>query len=195
MAVSKDLIVEASIKILDRDGAENLTMRTIAKELGIKAASLYWHFSGKLELFGAISEYLCSRFYKPENMDNAKAYLTEIFKAYRVMLLSVRDAVPVFENSMPNTPKRMEIIKDTADGFVKMGIQEKNLLTVSNLFNNYVLSYVADEVRFKNAPPEVYEALPDLPVFSNRPITDVDYDEQFLYGLRVIFAGLEAIQE
>jgi hypothetical protein len=54
---------------------------------------------------------------------------------------------------------------------------------------------VADEVRFKNAPPEVYKDLPELPVFSNRPVTDADYDEQFLYGLRVLFAGLEAIEK
>ncbi len=194
MAVSKESIVEASINILNRDGAENLTMRTIAKELGIKAASLYWHFSGKLELYGAISEYLCSEFYRPVDTANAKEHLTALFKAYRAMLLSVRDAVPVFENSIPNTPKRMEIIKATADAFMEMGIQEKNLLTVSNLFNNYVLSYVADEVRFKNAPPEAYKDLPDTPVFSNRPVTDADYEEQFMYGLRLLFAGLDAIK-
>jgi len=195
MAVSKESIVEASIRILNRDGIENLTMRTIAKELGIKAASLYWHFSGKLELYGAIAEYLLSQSCKPEDADNKEDYLTATFKAYRAMLLSMRDSVPVFENSLPNTPKRLEIIKDTADAFMKMGVHEKNLLTVSNLFNNYVLSHVADEVRFKNAPPEVYEELPDTPVFSNHPVTDADYDEQFLYGLRVLFAGLEAIKK
>lgn len=77
---------------------------------------------------------------------------------------------------------------------MKRGVQEKNLMTVSNLLNNYVLSFVADEVRFKNAPPEACADFPDIPVFSDRPVTDADYDEQFLYGLRVLFAGLEAVE-
>lgn len=194
MAISKETIVEASISILNRDGIDNLTMRTIAQELGIKAASLYWHVSGKSELYGAIAEHLCSQFYQPVNIGNAKDYLTATFKTYRDMLLSTRDAVPVFENSIPNTPKRIEIIKDTSDALLEIGIQEKNLLTASNLMNNYVLSFVADEVRFKNTPPDAYAGMPDLPVFLNRPLTNADYDEQFIYGLNVLFAGLEAIE-
>jgi TetR/AcrR family tetracycline transcriptional repressor len=196
MAISKETIVEASITILNRDGIENLTMRAIAKELGIKAASLYWHVSGKLELYGAIAEYLCSQFQKPENMPDTRDYLVEVFKAYRAMLLSTRDAVPILENSIPNTPKRIEIIKATADALLKMGIQKKNLMTVANLLNNYVLSFVADEVRFKNTPPEAYADFPDLfGFFDQRLALEAnDFDEQFLYGLRVLFAGLEAVE-
>lgn len=195
MSISKEMIVEASIKILNRDGIENLTMRTIAKELGIKAASLYWHVSGKVELYGSIAEYLCSQFQQPDKVDNPEDYLTAFFMAYRAVLLTTRDAVAVFENSIPNTPKRIELIKENAEALMKMGIQEKNLMTVSNLLNNYVLSFAADEVRFKNAPQEAYEGIPNLPVFLNRPITDIDYDEQFLYGLRVLFAGLDALKQ
>jgi TetR/AcrR family tetracycline transcriptional repressor len=196
MAISKETIIKSSIAILNRDGIENLTMRTLAKELGIKASSLYWHFSGKLELYGAIAEYLCTQCDRPGYMPDAKDYLIETFKAYRAMLLSTRDAVHVFENSLPNTPKRIEIIKDINEALLKMGIQEKNLMTVANLLNNYVLSFVADEVRFKNTPPETYAELCDMLGFIDQriPLKDIDYDKQFLYGLHVLFAGLEAVK-
>jgi len=196
MAISKEGIVEASIKILNRDGIENLTMRTIAKELRIKAASLYWHVSGKLELYGEIAEYLCSQFQMPKRDDfDVKTFLEETFKADRTMLLSTRDAVPIFENSVPNTPKRLEIIKSTMDALSTMGISDKNLMTIANLLNNYVLSFVADEVRFKNTPPEVFVDFSEmLGAFDRRMFANMDYDEQFLYGLRVIFAGLETIK-
>jgi AcrR family transcriptional regulator len=194
MAISKKGIVEASIKILNRDGIENLTMRTIAKELRIKAASLYWHVSGKLELYGEIAEYLCSQFQMPKR-DDVKSFLEETHKAYRTMLLSTRDAVPIFENSIPNTPKRIEIIRITMDALLGMGIPDKNIVTIANLLNNYVLSFVADEVRFKNTPPEVFVDFSEmLGTFDRRMFANMDYDEQFLYGLRVIFAGLETIE-
>lgn len=191
MAISKVGIVEASIKILNRDGIEELTMRTIAKELSIKAASLYWHVSGKMELYGMIAEHLCSQYDMPKRYD-MKSFLEETYKAYRTMLLSTRDAVPIFENSIPNTPKRLEIIKATMDALSSMGIPDKNLLTIANLLNNYVLSFVADEMRFKNTPPEAFGAFVErVTPIDRRVLANIDYDEQFLYGLRVLFAGLE----
>lgn len=194
MTITKEGIVEASIKILNRDGIENLTMRTIAKELRIKAASLYWHVSGKLELYGEIAEYLCSQFQMPKR-DDVKSFLEETYNTYRTMLLSTRDAVPIFENSIPNTPKRIEIIKATMDALSSRGIPGKNLVTIANLLNNYVLSFVADEVRFKNTPPEAFVDFPEmLGSFDRRMFVNVDYDEQFLFGLRVIFAGLETAE-
>lgn len=194
MAISKEGIVEASIKILNRDGIENLTMRTIAKELRIKAASLYWHVSGKLELYGEIAENLCSQYHMPKR-DEVSSFLEETYKAYRTMLLSTRDAVPIFENSIPNTPKRLEIIKATMNSLSIMGIPDKNLMTIANLLNNYVLSFVADEVRFKNTPPEIFVNFSEmLGSFDRRIFANMDYDEQFLYGLRVIFAGLETAE-
>lgn len=194
MNISKDRIVEASIIILNRDGIEYLTMRNIAKELGIKASSIYWHVSGKWELYSEITEYLCAQYPLPKN-DDAKLFLEELYKIYRTMLLSTRDAVPVFENSIPNTPKRMEIIKVTMEALSKMGIADQNLLTISNLLNNYVLSFVADELRFKQTPTEVFDdfsgMLGDL---GRRVLINTNYDDQFLYGLRVIFAGLETLE-
>lgn len=197
MTISKETIVEASIKILNRDGIEKLTMRTIAKELGIKASSLYWHVSGKLELYGAIAEHLCSQYDKPGNINDVKDYLVEMLKSYRAMLLSMRDAVPVFENSPPITPKRVEIIRATYDALLKFGIQKKNLVTVANLLNNYVLSFVADEVRFKNITPETYADISNmLELIDERSeLEKGDFEGQFLYGLRVLFAGLEAVEK
>lgn len=196
MGISKEGIVEASIKILNRDGIENLTMRTIAKELNIKAASLYWHVKGKLELYGEIAEYLCSQCHMPKRVgEDVKSFLEKTYKAYRVMLLSTRDAVPIFENSIPNTPKRLEIIKATIDALSIMGISDKNLITIANLLNNYVLSFVADEVRFKNTPPEAFVDFAEmLGPFDRRMFANINYDEQFLYGLRILFSGLEAIE-
>jgi AcrR family transcriptional regulator len=195
MTVSKETIVKASIDILNRDGVEGLSMRTIAKELGIKAASLYWHFNGKQELFGAISESLCWRIEIPEESGSPKDYLTEIFNAYRTLLLSVRDSVQVMENSRPNTQRRLEIIRAISTAFMRMGVPIEKLMTISNLFNNYVLSFVADECRFKNVSPKELSELEKILSPYDKSLLRVsdDFDGQFLYGLQVLFAGLEAV--
>jgi TetR/AcrR family tetracycline transcriptional repressor len=45
--ISKEAIVTAAVRLLDREGLANLSMRRLAEELGTGAASLYWHVGSK----------------------------------------------------------------------------------------------------------------------------------------------------
>jgi AcrR family transcriptional regulator len=45
--ISRDAIVAAAVKLLDREGLAALNMRRLAEELGTGAASLYWHVGSK----------------------------------------------------------------------------------------------------------------------------------------------------
>jgi len=196
MAISKEVIVEAAIGILNRDGAEALSMRTLAAALGIKAASLYNHICGKQELYGAIAEFMCTGCDLPDNGLPPKEYLTELNRAYRLMLLTVRDSTVIFENSVPNTPNRGKLIRSVAGNLAAMGVRAENMMTISNMLNNYVLSFVADECRFKNTPPEMIAEFSNLLDPTDRTLyfSERDFDEQFDYGLCVFFAGLEAVE-
>jgi len=192
MSVSRETIVEASLKILNRDGAESLSMRILAKELNIKAASLYWHFKGKQELYGEIMERMCQGFDVPDTVLPPLEYLMEAHKSYRQMLLSVRDSSVIAENSIPNTPRRVEIIRGISNKLLEMGVTPENLMTVSNMLNNYVLSFVADEVRFRGTPPETLKSFSEMlaPGDEVMFMSQRNFDEQFIYGLEVLFAGL-----
>ncbi|MCL2215021.1 MAG: TetR/AcrR family transcriptional regulator C-terminal domain-containing protein [Treponema sp.] len=209
MGITNNDIVEASIKILSRDGIAGLSMRSIAKELNIKAPSLYFHIKGKTELYDGIAEYMCVKCAKPDVSLEAKDYLTEAAKLYRAMLLSVKDSVRIFEDSSPNTPCRVGIIRDWVARISKIGVSEKNLLIVANLINNYVLSFTAYELRLKkrNTPKEI-QAIHEMLSFStmapkcskgtgargskSKFINKHDFDEQFTFGLRLIIAGIES---
>jgi len=53
-AERREDIVRAALELLEKDGAEALTMRRLADRLGVKAPSLYKHLAGKEELEGAL---------------------------------------------------------------------------------------------------------------------------------------------
>ena len=52
--LTRDAIVDAALTLLDRDGLAGLSMRKLADELGVGAASLYWHVGDKEELLGLL---------------------------------------------------------------------------------------------------------------------------------------------
>ena len=194
MAISKDAIVAAAIGILNREGEEALSMRTLAAALDIKAASLYNHVSGKQDLYGAIAEYMCTGCDMPDTGLPPKDYLMAISRAYRAMLLKVRDSTVIFKNSLPDTPNRGTIIRNAAERLSALGVEKDKLMTIFNTFNNYILSYVADECRYKNTPPERIAEFMNLldPEDKILYVNSGDFDEQFDYGLMVFFAGLDA---
>lgn len=49
-ALTREHIVAAAARLLEREGYDALTMRSLATELGIQAASLYWHVADREEL-------------------------------------------------------------------------------------------------------------------------------------------------
>jgi AcrR family transcriptional regulator len=48
--LTREQIVEQAIALMDTEGPGALTLRRLARELGVEAPALYWHFAGKDEL-------------------------------------------------------------------------------------------------------------------------------------------------
>ncbi|MGI6553934.1 MAG: TetR/AcrR family transcriptional regulator C-terminal domain-containing protein [Bacillota bacterium] len=192
MAITKEGIVKASLDILNRGGIGSLSMRTLAKELNIKAASLYWHIKNKQDLIDLIAEHITQEISLPETIDDTEEALTDLAFEFRRVLLKTRDAVEVFAQSIPRTPYRIKTIKFVLAALTKYGVSNKNCITAGNLVNNYILSFVADEIRTKDICPEEAEQLGLL--WGEQYEMNLDFDRQFLYGLEVLFAGLKAVE-
>jgi AcrR family transcriptional regulator len=54
--ISREAIVTAAIQLLDREGLAALSMRRLGDELGVGAASLYWHVGSKDSLLARLQE-------------------------------------------------------------------------------------------------------------------------------------------
>jgi AcrR family transcriptional regulator len=52
--LTRDQIVEQAIRLMDAEGTAALTIRRLARELGVEAPALYWHFTDKRDLCRAV---------------------------------------------------------------------------------------------------------------------------------------------
>lgn len=59
---TKELIIDKSLQLFSEHGFEGVSMRDIAAEVGIKAASIYNHFSSKEEIFNHLLEKMDLRY-------------------------------------------------------------------------------------------------------------------------------------
>src|SRR2546426_9550361 len=54
--LTRDRLVEAALELINEDGLDALSMRSLANRLQVKAASLYWHVRDRRELLGLLAE-------------------------------------------------------------------------------------------------------------------------------------------
>ena len=192
MEISKETIVQAAIGILNREGIGKLSMRPLAAALGVKAAALYWHIKDKRELYSLIAEEVCAGIKPSCGLSDAKKYLLGAARIYREKLLALRDSVEIFIYSSPSTPIRLELIKNIMICLLHLEIKEENCLVAAGIFNNYILSFAADEARFRSLPPGAF--YDSFDVILGTGYTKLSFDEQFERGLEVLFSGFEVLK-
>jgi AcrR family transcriptional regulator len=59
--LTREQIVDAAIELMDSDGTAALTIRGLARRLGVESAALYWHFASKDEICRAVVDQIGSQ--------------------------------------------------------------------------------------------------------------------------------------
>lgn len=90
--LSREAIVEATLKVIDADGVTAVSMRAVARVLGVDAKSLYNHVDGKDGLLDAVAEHLLGAIALPAPTGDAQADLRAIAHAFRDRALTHPEA-------------------------------------------------------------------------------------------------------
>jgi len=89
VALNPDLIFERALAIIDAEGLEALSMRRLAADLGVEAASLYHHVADKRALLdGVIARARSEMRVTADPASGWKPFLEEVFLEYRRLLLA-----------------------------------------------------------------------------------------------------------
>jgi AcrR family transcriptional regulator len=67
--LSRERVLDAAIRLADQGGIESLTMRRLARELGVEAMSLYNHVANKGDLVDAMVDLVVSEIELPATSD------------------------------------------------------------------------------------------------------------------------------
>jgi TetR/AcrR family transcriptional regulator, tetracycline repressor protein len=62
VALSPERVVDAALVIIERDGADALTMRGLAADLGVAPTAIYWHVGDKDALLDAVADRVADEF-------------------------------------------------------------------------------------------------------------------------------------
>ncbi len=204
--LTRDAIVDAALTVLDRDGLSGLSMRKLAQELDVGAASLYWHVRDKEELLGLLLDRIVgeARVVDPDP-DNWREQVKELARENRRLLQSHRDAAQISLGRIPIGPHSMPVLERNLAVLMAAGLPPRVIALAADMFALFVGGFAFEE-SMDNAQPadtgelaEYFRSLPadDFPtlVALADQLVEGDRDERFEFAVELLVRGLEAMAD
>lgn len=142
MALSRDEVVRTAVRLLDEVGLEGLTLRRLARELGVTAPTLYWHVQHKRELLDLMVESIMAeattRSGSPAPGQPWWDWLAEQSRLQWQALLSHRDAALVAAGNRP-TESGVSLVEETIGSLVAVGFPPREALWAILTLGHYVI--------------------------------------------------------
>jgi len=102
--LTRQRIVDVATSIVDSEGFDALSTRRLARELGVRAPSLYNHFATKEEILDAVGDGIIARVDVAMSGRDWSVALTEWARAYRRALAAHPNAVPFLARGPARRP-------------------------------------------------------------------------------------------
>ncbi|MBM7367405.1 TetR family transcriptional regulator [Gordonia hydrophobica] len=122
--ISRDAAVKASIEIIDDEGLDGFSLPKLAKHLGVRAPSLYHHFTDKNEIFVEIAKHIAgATVVTPRRRPGPEwpEYFVALGLNFRQSILRHRNAAPILLQHLPRD-LFVATYEDTAQFLLDSGV-------------------------------------------------------------------------
>jgi len=206
--LTRERVIEAALRIMDAEGIEAVTMRRVARDVGVEAMSLYNHVADKEDLLDGVCAQVMAEFRFPHEEGDWVETARQGASEWRRVLKSHPNVLALFaERTKPMTELDALLPMEFALRTIgRAGMSEREAVQVFNVMGGFIMGFVMmesgrmfgggttgqddpspDQIAHVVAAgqlPCVAAALPHL--------ATCDPDEQFAFGLDLLLAGLQA---
>ena len=204
--LSRERIVAAAVSVADRDGLAGVSMRSVGRELGVEAMSLYHHLANKDALLDVLADSVMAMIELPEPGRPWRPAMAERAASARAVLAAHPWALGLIESRRTPGPALLRH-HDAVLGCLRRDGFDVALATHAfSAIDAYVYGFVLTETSLPfgadedvadfveqlgehipaDAYPHLHEQLVEQVVGH-----DYDYGDEFAFGLDLILDGLE----
>ncbi len=170
--LSRALILDTALGLVDASGIEGLTMRALGEALGVQAMSLYRYVANKEALLDALQEAVVARMQPLASSPSSpswRAVLEASARSLREVLRAHPRAIPLFFRPAAGD-RASEAIIEVTDVLIDAGFDEADALRAFQALLAFVVG----------------QAMWQFGSTGERPV-----DDEFEFGLRAMLDGFE----
>ncbi len=204
--LTRERILSAALALVDEEGMEALSMRRLAKELGVDPMAIYHHLPNKRALLSAIIERVFSemRVPEPEGVEGWRERVRAWARAFREVARAHPRLVPHLA-SYPEAAAEatLESTEELYAAFEAAGMAPRQIVGAVGVVVDYLIGFALAETSGAVGEPdeqremiEMLDARPRGELSAMRrtlgALAGEDLGTDFEFGLEVMLAGLEA---
>ncbi|MEV0294010.1 TetR/AcrR family transcriptional regulator C-terminal domain-containing protein [Nocardia sp. NPDC050710] len=203
--LSRDVIIETGLRILDADGLAALTMRRVAQELDTGAASLYVYIANRDDLMAAMLDHVLGTIPEPEG-GPWRERLTALVDDSVAAMSKHEGLALVALGAIPTDPNALRLIDRMLALFAEGGLDERTNSWAVDLLYLYITASAAEQSAYNTRQSDeathvaaAQRAFADLPADRYPMIAAMreqlltgDGDARDTWALRVLIEGILA---
>ena len=206
--LTRGRILRAALSLVDEAGMEALSMRRLAKELGVDPMAIYHHVPNKRALLSALIGEVFSGMRVPEEAGDPVDWRERV-RAWARAFRDVARTHPKLVPQLASYPEAaaeatLESTEELYAAFEAAGMPPREIVAAVGVVVDYLIGFALAEASGAVGEPDeqremiaMLDARPqgELPAMRRtfETLTDEDLGTDFEFGLDVVLAGLEAI--
>lgn len=205
--VNRDRALVRAIAVADGEGLEALTMRRLARELGVEAASLYHHVSGKDEILDGLVDMVSAEIELPPHTAGWRPAIRQRAHNTRAVLRRHPWAVALMAARATPGPATLRLLDAGIGCLREGGLSVQAAAHAISVVDSYVHGFVLQEVNLPFRDESELTAMvgaimdqfprSDFPYLFELTIEHVlqpgyNYGNEFDVGLEVVLDGVDA---
>ena len=205
--LSRERVLQAAIKVADREGIDSLSMRKLGQEVGVEAMSLYNHVRNKDDILNGMVDVVFSEIDLPSHgMDWSTAMRQRAISA-RKALLRHPWAIGLMESRIQPGPATLRHHDSVLENLRNAGFSIVMAAHAYSVLDSYIYGFTLNELTLPfDTSEEVAEvagnilregAMDAYPYLAEMAIEHAmkpgyDYGDEFEFGLDLILGGLKS---
>ncbi|MDQ0728304.1 TetR/AcrR family transcriptional regulator [Microbacterium sp. W4I20] len=158
--LSRDLIVRTALGQIDAVGAQTLSMRSLAQELGVEAMSLYRYVHGREDLLEGVTTLLMGDLtatFDDEIADHWQGFLQTVAHRVRQIAIDHPRAFPLVATRHPAAPwlrpplRSVELVELFLDTLIGHGFSDQQAVDTYRSFSSFLLGQLLLESAVRGA--------------------------------------------
>ncbi|WP_374458321.1 TetR/AcrR family transcriptional regulator [Nocardioides sp.] len=203
--LSPERVIDAASRVADASGLTGVSMRSVGRELGVEAMSLYHHVASKDALLDGLADWVFTRIETPTPHGSWRAQMEARARSARTVLAAHPWGLGLVESRRSPGPATLRHHDAVLGCLRAAGFSVALAAHAFSVLDAYVYGFVLTEVNLPFQPGEPAEDFieelravmaehPHLAEMVAEQVVgrDYAYGDEFDYGLALILDGLEA---
>jgi len=207
--LNRDRVVATAVQIADERGVGAVTMREVAKRLGVEAMSLYNHVANKDDILDGMTDFVAEQFDLPDDAADWREAMRRRAVSAREVFSRHPWAPGLFDSRGSSGPSGLRYFDWVLGTLVEAGFSLEDAAHAYSLLDSYIYGFGMQQMSFDaegDIPPEerAEAMLAHIPaetypylhrMASHATHAGYDAEADFEFGLDILLDGLERVLE